>query len=768
MISFKTPSSPKKQIYQSSTFLGADFTSEASNVDDTKSPNCENMIRSVPGKIRKRMGYEEVVDYGQPIYGVHYFSSTDTWLVHAGENLYSLNGRKGRQWTKVVDANPTVRSVLVEYYSGYTVGATDSGDVTTYTVGDPSHRFPDSGAPLAPTPPEAYTGYEYVGYDVKVWWATSSTLYLYYEYQYRLITTTSYEYVDNLTDENHIYLLDGNVENTKVGTGFALHRSVSFELNHKLLILDGTTAWLYDTDNELSRLADYWEDDTYYPSKHAYVPTLVISKDPKGYETENSETRDPLNLASSAFIESFYVGETSKTAKDFQMSFADLDSTEVQVWVMDAQGEFQPKEENTDFTVDRTEGVITFGTAPGKSPIEGQDNVRIQAYKTFSGYADRINHCSIGAMFGVNGAHDRIFVSGNPDSGFNDDGDPYTYINCDWWSWQYDPTYFPDTAYSKMGSDNSAIMGYSIINNYLAAHKDYKELTQSVLIREGDLVDDEPVFKLINTLQGAGAISKYCFSYLATEPVFLTKLGVYAITAQDITGEKYAQDRSYYLEGKLLKEENLEDAFAYVWKDYYILAVNNHLYILDGLQPMHTDKSRPYATRQYAGFYFTNIPASCFFEMDDYLYFGSMDGKIYRFFKDDKAIRSYADNGEPIYSVWETADISEKLFYKKKTYRYLALRCMPEIYSSVQIYAQKQGQWSLVKEDQTKLKYFSYKNLIYSKMTYSTDTTQRISATKVRLKKLDHVRFKFVNDVLYEPLGINDFAVEYTQAGNVK
>ena len=129
---------------------------------------------------------------------------------------------------------------------------------------------------------------------------------------------------------------------------------------------------------------------------------------------------------------------------------------------------------------------------------------------------------------------------------------------------------------------------------------------------------------------------------------------------------------------------------------------------------------------------------------------------------------SYNDDGQPITCVWETADISEKLFYKKKTYRYVALRCMPELSSSVKINAQKEGQWTELKNDVQTLKYFSYENLTYSKMTYSCNRTQRVTAAKIRLKKLDHVRFRFVNDLIDEPLGINDFAVEYTQAGNVK
>ena len=670
-VSFKIPKSPTKQVYESKEFLGADFTSEASNIDENKSPNCENMIRSVPGKIRKRMGYAALADYEAPIYGIHYYSPTDTYLIHAGNKLYNLNTVLGNKWAPYLR---TGNHVMINDRSKY-ISLVMAG------IGDP------------------------------------------------------------------------------VYTGLAEHRSVSFELNNMLVILDGTTAWSYTVKNGVYRLDHH---------SIAYVPTLTIDKDPSGGGTDY----EPLNLISPYFIELFYVSQEKASVKKFQMSFGDLDTSnntgDAEAWVLNAQGEWVTKTVGTDFTVNVNTGEVTFTTAPGASPIEGESNVKIKVKRTVEGYADRINHCTIGAMFGVNGAHDRIFLSGNPDVGTDSNGNEYSYINCDWFSGQYDPTYFADTHYSKLGSDSSAIMGYSIINNYLAAHKDANELTQSILIREGDLVDDEPVFRLINTLQGAGSISKYCFSYLETEPVFLTRLGIYAVTAQDVTGEKYAQDRSYYLEGKLLKEPHLDDAHGFTWKDYYMVSVNDHLYVLDGLQPMQTDRAKPYATRQYAGFYFTNIPASCFADINSELYFGSHDGKFYKFYTDETDINSYNDNGDPITCVWETADIDKQLFYKKKTYRYLAVRCLPEIQSSIEVYAQKEGVWTELKDDMQKLKYFSYANLQYSKMTYSTNATQRISATKIRLKKLDHVRFRFKNSKLNEPLSINNFAVEYTQAGNVK
>jgi len=754
-VQFKIPKSPTKQVYQSSEFLGADFTSEASTVSENKSPNCENMIRSVPGKIRKRMGYEKVGDYGAYIYGVHYYSVLDAWYIHAGNELYSSKGARGSKWIADTEKQTlTHESVLAVWDDVWTIDPNTKAQELCDETEAPEH-CEDVGYENYTFVSKYYTKHYITPYEPGQPVLMQVTVYGNYEY----VDVTTYDIVEE-TDKN-ILLLDGLWSHDPVYDEMAAHRSVSFELNGKLLILDGTSVKVVCSDGSVKLL-----------SSIAYIPELTISRDPDGGGTQ----KEPLNLIQPGFIDSFYVAQSSEdpgynpsTVKTFQLSCSDLDTTTVKAWVMDANGEFQEKTEGTDFTVNRTTGVVTFTTAPGPTPIKGNDNVRIQAYKTFEGYADRINHCTIGAMFGVNGAHDRIFLSGNPDSGINaDTGEPYTFINCDWFSGQYDPTYFADINYSKLGSDNSAIMGYSIINNYLAAHKDTRELTQSILIREGDLVDDQPVFKLINTLQGAGAISKYCFSYLETEPVFLTQLGVYAVTAQDVTGEKYAQDRSYYLEGKLLKEEGLENAHGFCWKDFYMVSINSHLYVLDGLQPMQTDRSRPYATRQYAGFYFTNIPATCFFEKDGQLYFGSESGKLYRFYSDDKDIYSYNDDGEAINALWETVDISEKLFYKKKTYRYLAVRCLPEIVSSIRVFAQKEGIWQEIKDDQTKIKYFSYANLIYSKFTYSTNKTQKISSTKIRLKKLDHVRFRFQNGVLNEPLGINDFAVEYTQAGNVK
>ena len=629
------------------------------------------MIRSAPGKVRKRMGYHDIddaeypakIDFKAPVYGVHHMTSADCWLVHAGNKLYRL------YWHIDEETNE---------------------------------------ARLAPE-------HEEVEVSPGMW--------------------------EILPTYDALY------------TGMSENRSVSFEVNNRLIIVDGTKV-LISSDGENVSTID----------SEAYVPTLVISQSPEGGGTEF----ESLNMLSPYWIEEYNVDSAHASATIFQLSFGDLDNTPVEAWVLDNEGEWQEKEEGVDFTVNRETGTVTFASPPGQTPATGFDNVRIKAARTVEGYADRINRCTVGAVFGISGQMNRLFLSGNPDKGIDENGEPYSYINYDWFSAENDPTYFADDSWNRLGSSATPIMGYTIINNYLAAHKGGGEQPQAVILREGDIIDDIPTFKIVNNLQGRGAISKYCFGYLETEPMFLTDLGAYAITAYDITGEKYSQNRSYYLDGKLTKEPHLENAFSFTHKDYYFICVNDHVYVLDGLQPLRPDNNKPYATRQYVGFYWEGVPATVMFEVEGDLFFCTNTGKMYKFYTDDKDVDSYNDDGEPIYALWETADIYERQFYKNKTYRYLALKCFPYTHSSVKIYGQRFGLWELIKGDATTLRFFRFSTIVFSKFTFSPDQTAKVSPSKIRIKKVDHTRFRFVNDELNEPFGIIDFAVEYRQGGNKK
>lgn len=615
-VSFNVPASPQRSIITIEEFLGVDFSNNPTNIDASKSPNCQNMIRDVPGKVRKCMGYRNIATYDGQINGAHFLYGDEEFLIHAGTNIYK-------------------------------------------------------------------------GKDI-------------------------------------LY------------SGAANERSKSWQVGENLYIIDGKCLLKYD-GKTIKKASD-----------GSKIPVLTISRNPSGGGVQY----EALNLLNSGFSEWFLGTETEKS---YHLSFGDLDSTAVKVEKMNANGSWTTLKEGTDFTVDRTSGIILFTTAPGKSPLEGEDNVKITAYRTVDGYADRINKCTVGTLFGVNGATDRLFLSGNPD-----------FINSDWYSGQNDPTYFPDTGYSMLGSAKSAVIGYTIINDRLAVHKDAMEEDRNVILREGNLVNNEPSFRITNTLQGPGAVGKYTFGYLATEPLFLTNLGVYAITAQDVTGEKYAQNRSFYLNGKLLEETNQEDAYACVYKDLYWLCLNGVAYILDGLQPVHTDKSLPYATRQYVGYYRTNLPARIMWVHNNELYFGTKNGKICKFYSNPESSESYNDNGVPIHAIWETPEFEGNLFYKNKTFRFMAVRLASALSTSVRIYALKRGIWGLVKEDSATTRYLSFSGLVFSKLTFSSDATPKIVSSKVKVKKVDRARFRLENNQLNELFGINDLAFEFVEGGNYK
>ena len=634
-VQFKVPKAIPRSIDTIDEFLGVDFTNSTANIDIRRSPNGQNFIRDVPGKVRKCLGWHTVATYGETdeedvftgykINGYHALRGDSSYLIHAGTKLY--------HGTDII-----------------------------------------------------YTG---------------------------------------MNDE----------------------RSMSWEFNKKLYIIDGKQMLVYYQTTSGDTVTHHVES----ASANAYIPTVTISKDPSGGGTSYED----LNLLQPGFTEQF-LGQAGVT--QYTLSFDHLDDTEVTAQVLNAQGEWVNKVENTDFTVNRETGVITFTSAPGASPVTGEDNVKITAYRTVTGYADRVNKCQFGTLYGIAGGRDRLFISGNPD-----------YINYDWYSAQYDPTYIADTSYSRLGSDGSAIVGYSVISSNLATHKDEMERDQNIILRTGSLdSDNKVVFKVVNTLQGVGAVAPFSFAYLQTEPLFLTKQGVYAVTAQDITGEKYSQNRSFYLNGKLLEEANLEKAYACVYKDMYWLCVNNVAYILDGLQAVISDKQEPYSNRQYVAFYRTNVPANVMWVKDEELWFGSPDGHVCKFYTEKYALASYNDDGDPIECIWETPDIDGKLFYKNKTLRYLAIRAEAAVATSVKIYAMNRGLWEFIKEDNIFGRYISFAQLVFSKFSFSSDQTQRICKTKLRIKKVDKFRLKFINDALNEPFGLYNIAMEFVENGNFK
>ena len=199
-----------------------------------------------------------------------------------------------------------------------------------------------------------------------------------------------------------------------------------------------------------------------------------------------------------------------------------------------------------------------------------------------------------------------------------------------------------------------------------------------------------------------------------------------------------------------------------MYNDLYWLCINGSAYILDGMQPLNTDRSAPYSTRQYAGFYRTNLPARVMWEKDGRLWFGSENGRVYRFYADTAAPGSYNDDGEAIDAYWTTGYIYGSEFERNKIFRRISVLVDSLPVSSVELQARRKGAWETVFRESVGTRYRSWMHTAWSKWTWRTDETPKTLTRKAKIKKADKAQYRFRNAELNEPFGILQYACEYT------
>lgn len=556
------------------------------------------------------------------------------------------------------------------------------------------------------------------------------------------------------------YGADGLTDVTEIYTDMNNARSDAFQKENRLYILDGKTYLCYGEFDDAMACKPVTEIAT--------VPVCKISMNPNG---TGGAARDDVNVLTTMRTYSFF---GTADAKAYHLSPDDdqkVDSDSVSVKVLSSAGEWVDK---TDFTVDYTKGIVTFQTAPGVSPAKenGIDNVQI-TFSAESEYAPSlINECTIGIMYGVNGSANRLFVSGNPKA-----------PNFMYWCsldtdvaspnfGQGDPCNFGGKNYMFMGQEATAVMGFNISNDVLIVHKEESDREQNLFTVTGkyDESSKEEMFAISGSITGVGAISKHAFSRLDTEPLFLSKHGVYAITSQMLTLEKYAQVRSWYVNPKLIQEPNLEDAVSIEYNNYYYLATSTgDVYVADGRQKAY-EKNAPQSTFQYEWYFLTDVPVRVWWKHDDYLFFGTNDGRICRFFKPDEDSAEnpiYWDDGDkPIEAYWKTPYFNHGTIANNKTLKGAWVETVPFRRSSMSIYYRYRGALSMVKN--TTLDIFDFFNIDFERFTFITDDSPFIIATNRKAKKYVNIQFVFANNVGGEGFGFSGFEVTYNLTGKFK
>lgn len=273
----------------------------------------------------------------------------------------------------------------------------------------------------------------------------------------------------------------------------------------------------------------------------------------------------------------------------------------------------------TDYTVDLTNGKVTFVTAPA----ELENNVEIKWTKGTGNRSD-IEKCR--GEVSYNGANDtRIFMWGNTDhqnrryhSGLADINNTGFAVPS--------AEYFPATSYYDIGSNENAIT--DIVKQYDRqiiftdggkAYYSYYEFSNSSVTF--------PVYPLND------AIGNLAFGQARTvlNNPFTVYKGVYQWSSTSVRDERNA----VYMSNRVhpsLDAQNLSQAITYDYEKNgeYWLAVGSTVWVYN------------YRLDAWYKFSFIDTP-SCFIDIDGVLYFGTSQGQIMKF---DDSLRSF--NGSNI------------------------------------------------------------------------------------------------------------------------
>ena len=444
--------------------------------------------------------------------------------------------------------------------------------------------------------------------------------------------------------KDKLYLLDkdfSNPVNITPSEGISDIISQGVYMNNMLLIFDGKRTVVYGILD-----GDEWQIK--YVDEVAYIPTVSISREPDG---TGASSYEDVNLLTPYRYNSFVTDGTSTTYKLIE-PFDDVAPT------AEIINQTTGIKQNLPIKVyDYKAGTVTFATAPPKFSVEGRDSLFIKYKVTNLENLSYVNKCKIVTTYGYNSNNTRLFVTGNDE-----------FPNIDWFSEQNNPLFFPAENYTRIGFQ--PITNYLKLNDgTLAIQKKISDTDFSIYYRDSVIYNGKQAFPIKAGAKTIGCISAYANCNLLNDPLTLTESGVFGMTGSSY-GEKFANERSYFVKNKLLAEPNLENATAIVYHDKYYLAINNHVYVADGRYKSKVDGAKS-STYQYEWYYWENVPVRTWFVYNDELYFTTVAGDIVKF--NDTVL----DYNIPIVQLFDTAFLHLNSIVQSKTIKRVTVISRP-------------------------------------------------------------------------------------------
>lgn len=499
-------------------------------------------------------------------------------------------------------------------------------------------------------------------------------------------------------------------------------RNVSFNIvENKLYINDGKTYLVYNGET----LKKVTEDEP-------FIPTTTISR--KAGNIGGGETLQDVNVLTPKRKNTF-LGDGEST--QFYLDAQQIDTAEVEAIVNDVE-----LQEDTDFTVDRIKGIITFNEAPSEPNLSGYDNVVVTFSKTVEGYADRINKCDKVLQF-----DNRLFYTGNPD-----------YPNAIFHSELNNPQYISDLNYYEDGSDDASITSMVVGNNVLWVFKNLDQNNANVFYHTPAL--DENQGRYYPSSQGNVELG--CLSTsgnFGDDIVYLSRYGLEGLATDNLNSKQIVAHRSSLVDAKMINENDYENATLTEYKGYLLILVNGKVFLADSRQ-----KYANLNSFEYEWFYWniSNVAPNILKEYNDELYIGTKDGAIF-------ILDGTNDNDNAINSYWTTPmdnfGYNNQLKTTNKRGGLAKIKTIPNGIIKVARKTDKSDEYRYVTEKSATG--FSFLNIDFSNFSFITSNKSYL-IYKIKEKKINEISLKFYSDEKDKPFGLYSAVIEAFVGGYVK
>ena len=422
----------------------------------------------------------------------------------------------------------------------------------------------------------------------------------------------------------NLYTVTEGGKKTILRSGLKERASNSFVFEDIWYFMDGESYLQYD-GTEIKEVV-------------GYIPTTSIARKPQG----GGSTYEDVNMLSDRRINTFLADGNSK---EFKLDAKGIDSDFKPIVTVDDK-------EVTNFTVDYTEGKITFDSVISAPLTDGRDNVTVEFKKTVKGYRENILKCTLLQVF-----DNRVFVSGNPD-----------YPNVVWHCSLNDPSYFSDLDYYREGMDSAQIRGMVPGNNGLWVFREPSDANTNVFYHT-PTTDDEygKIYPSVHSSVTTGCIGRAI--NFNDDIVFFSERGMEGISG-DVTTEQVVAHRSSLVDRKLIAEADYKNMILEEWEGYLLVFIGDKVYLADS-RTAFTNEDHI----EYDWFYWQlekKVTSARVYE--GVLYLGTEDG-----------IYTLTDNTCAVESYWVTPKDKFKYPHKLKTTNKRG--CLAEATGDISVYA---------------------------------------------------------------------------------